>query len=139
MYLDGDLSLASGAVMDYELDTPGTSDEILLPTGQLTLNGQQFSDFNFTPLAGFAPGTYTLIDAGGIAGALGASTSGTIAGRDSTLALEGNDLVVTVVPEPSTLALLGLGLLGLMAWAWRQRCGVIIRACLRFTSHAQKL
>ena len=33
-------------------------------TGQLILSGQQFSDFNFTPLAGFGAGTYDLIDFG---------------------------------------------------------------------------
>ena len=99
--------------MDYELDTPPTSDEVFMPSGLSSLNGQQFSDFNFTPLAGFGPGGYTLIDAGSISGSLGASTSGTIDGYPATLAIQGNDLVLNVVPEPSTLALLAAGTVGL--------------------------
>ena len=62
MCLSGDLSLEAGAVIDFELDTPWTSDEISM-SGNLLLDGQQFSDFNFTPLVGFGPGTYTLIGA----------------------------------------------------------------------------
>ncbi len=46
--LSGSLTLMSSAVMDYELDTPLDSDKVLmLPTGLLTLSGQQFSDFNW--------------------------------------------------------------------------------------------
>ena len=50
--LSGGLTLASGAGMDYVLDTPGTSDEVYMPTGLLTLSDQQFSDFNFTSPGG---------------------------------------------------------------------------------------
>ena len=73
----------------------------------LTLNGQQFSDFNFTWSANFGPGIYALIGFGSSSGSLGANTSGTIDGYPATLAVQGNDLVVNVVPEPSTAALLG--------------------------------
>ena len=62
----------------------------------LVLNGQQFSDFNFTPLDGFGLGTYTLIDAGSISGSLGANTSGMIDGDPATLAVQGNNLVLKV-------------------------------------------
>ena len=65
--------------MDYELDTPSTSDEIDA-CGNLTLNGQQFSDFNFTWSANFGPGNYDLIDFGSSSGSLGTNTSGTIDG-----------------------------------------------------------
>jgi T5SS/PEP-CTERM-associated repeat protein/autotransporter-associated beta strand protein len=33
----------------------------------------------------------------------------------------GNDVVITVVPEPSTLGLLGMGGIGLIAFGWRRR------------------
>ncbi len=115
----GNLILSAGAVMDYELDTPSTSS--MISCGALTLNGQQFSDFNFMPSANFALGSYPLIAFGSTSGSLGNSTSGTIDGFPATLAVEGNDLVVNVVPEPSTAALLATGLFGLIGWKWRQR------------------
>ena len=105
MSLNGSLSLASGAVMDYELDLPDDSDEIYMPAGLMVLSGQQFSDFNFTPLAGFGMGKYTLIDAGSVDGSLGPALDGTIDGLPAILAVEGNDMVLNVVPEPSTLVL----------------------------------
>jgi formylglycine-generating enzyme required for sulfatase activity len=117
LLLSGSLSLLGGAVMDYELDTPLTSDEVLMSGGSLALNGQEFGDFNFTPLAGFGPGTYDLIDAGSITGSLGSGTSGTIGGYQANLAVQGNDVVLNVVPEPSTLVLMAVGavtLLGLL-------------------------
>ena len=84
-----------------------------MPSGPLVLGGQQFADFNFTLMAGFAPGTYNLIDAQSIPlGSLGTSTSGTIDGLPATIAVQGNDVVLTVVPEPGTLTLLGVGAIG---------------------------
>jgi autotransporter-associated beta strand protein len=99
---------ATAMHLDYRLNTTLDGDEVFMPTGLLALAGQQFSDFNFTPLANFAPGTYTLIDAGSIGGSLGQNTSGTIDGYPVSLAVQGNDLVLNVVPEPSTLALLAV-------------------------------
>ena len=57
--------------MDYELDGSFDRRRVSMPSGLLALNGQQFTDFNFTPLAGFGPGTYDLIDFGSIAAAWG--------------------------------------------------------------------
>jgi autotransporter-associated beta strand protein len=131
--LSGSLTLLPGAVMDYELDTPLDSDEVLMPTSRLVLGGQQFSDFNFTPLAGFGPGTYTLIDAGSITGGLGANTTGTIGGFSASLAVQGNDLMLNVVPEPSTLALLvagAVGVVGFVRGKWRS-CGPKAQAILQ--------
>ena len=105
LHLSGNLVLASSASLDYELDTPARSDMLSMLSGNLTFNGQQFSDFNFTWSANFAPGSYTLIGAGSISG-LGSNLSGTIDGLPASLSLQGNDLLVlNVVPEPSTLAL----------------------------------
>ncbi len=119
LILSGSLTLMSGAVMDFQLATPTTSDMVLMPSGSLALNYQLFSDFNFTPLANFAPGEYTLIDAGSISGSLGASSSGTIDGYSATLAIQDNNLVLNVVPEPSTLAMLAGVIAGLMVYIER--------------------
>ena len=112
--LNGDLSVAFGAVLDFELDTPSTSSQILMPTGELILSGQPFSAFDFTPSANFEPGIYPLIDAESISGNLGTHTSGTIDGYPATLTVSNNNLVLTVTPEPSTVVLLAAGTLGLL-------------------------
>ena len=119
--LSGGLTLASGAVMDYVLDTPGTGNEVYMPTGLLTLSDQQFSDFNFTSPGDVERGSYTLIDAGSIHGSLGNSLSGTIDGLPASLAVQGDDLLLTVVPEPSTFVLFGVAAIGLLEYAWRRR------------------
>ncbi len=56
MNVSGSLSLLSGAVMDYALDTPTDSDEVYMPSGPLSLSGQQFADFNFTRLGQLCAG-----------------------------------------------------------------------------------
>ncbi len=121
MKLSGNLTLMSSAVLDYELGSPADSDEVLMPTGLLALNNQQFTDFNFTPLSGFAPGEYTLIDAGSISGSLGSGTSGTIDDYQASIAVQGDNLVLNVVPEPGTLALLASSALSLLAYRLRRR------------------
>ena len=60
--LNGNLSLASGALLDFDLATPRTSDGIFMSSSTLLLSNQQFSDFDFTAKNGFGRGTYTLID-----------------------------------------------------------------------------
>jgi hypothetical protein len=90
-------------------------------SGNSALNLQQFSDFNFAWTTNFAPGSYNLIQVGSVSGNLGANRSGTIDGYPATLALQNNGLVLTVVPEPSTTVLLGVGVLGLLVYAWRGR------------------
>jgi autotransporter-associated beta strand protein len=123
MSVSGNLSVASGAVMDYELDTPSTSDTIAC--GSLTLNQQQFSAFNFTWTANFGPGNYDLIESRSLPiGSLGTTTTGTVDGYPARLAVQNNDLVLTVVPEPSTATLLGACVAVLMGCAWRRRVRV---------------
>ncbi len=132
MSVSGSLSLLSGAKMDYALETPTDSDELYMPSGPLVLSGQQFADFNFTPLAGFGPGTYTLIDTSSVpVGSLGTSTSGTIDGLPANIAIQGDDVVLTVVPEPGTLVLLGVGAVGLVGWGWRRRQNASTRITVR--------
>ncbi len=120
MTINGNLSLASGVTLEYSLDGPSDSDMIVMPSGELFLNNQQFTDFIFLPQSSFGPGQYTLIDDAGISGTLGSNINGTIDGFPSTLALSHGDLVLNVVPEPRTLSLL-LAMIGLTFIAFRGR------------------
>ncbi len=118
--LSGNLVLAAGAAMDFELDGVSTDDEVSMPTGTLTFSGQQFSNFGFTWTAGFGPGTYTLVSAESITG-LGSNLSGSIDGLPASLSVSNNDLLLTVVPEPSGFALFAAAAIGLLGFAWRRR------------------
>ena len=119
LHFSGALVLAPGGDLDYELDLPGTSS--MITCNSLTLGGQNFSNFAFPYTANFAPGTYYLIEANSLpGGSLGTSTSGAIGDYPATLAVEGNNLVLTVVPEPGALALLGVAATILLAWRCRQ-------------------
>jgi fibronectin-binding autotransporter adhesin len=119
--LTGKLTLSAGAILDFDLADISASDRIAMSTYTLYLNGQQFSDFDFAALDGFGSGTYTLIDAGMISGNLASSDlSGAIGGYQATLSKSGNDLVLTVVPEPGTLVLLASALVGLLIYGRRK-------------------
>lgn len=105
----GRLNLEEGSLFTFDLDTPGTSDLVNITAGGLTLDGQEFGDFTFNALAGFGAGTYTLFDSVLTTGTLGANLSGTVGGLDATLSLSGNDVILTVIPEPASLVLMALG------------------------------
>lgn len=123
---DGNLTLAAGSVFNFELGPdsgPGsTYDQIrlfsrfgggMLDVGAGLIN---FSNFNFTPLAGFGPGTYVLFDGGfttTFAGTFGSSLNGTIEGLDATLGQSGSNVLLTVtsaVPEPGQLTLVAVAI-----------------------------
>ena len=85
--------------------------------GNLNLNGDPTLDFT----GYLAPGTYTI-----------ASYGGTLSGQFATLNIPAGDTInygtgsdssiaLSVVPEPSTLALLVAGAIGLLAYVWRRR------------------
>jgi len=90
----------------FNLDTVGASDKIV--SGALTIGSGvlDFNDFSFTTLGGYGVGDYTLFSASSIIGTLGSNLTGTVGGLNGSLAVVGNDVVlsVTAIPEPSTYA-----------------------------------
>ncbi len=118
--LTSNLWLYAGAVLDFDLAQPSASDQIAVASS-LMLNGQQFSDFHFTPEAGFGCGTYTLITSQSVNGTLGGNLSGTIGGYSASLSASGGNLLLTVVPEPSAIALLLASAACLLGYAWRRQ------------------
>jgi len=120
-----DLSAASndsGAYV-FDLGAVGASDKITLTTGTLNVGTLDFADFTFTATTGFGDGTYVLFDAASaITGTIGTAT-GMIGGKSATVSIDNlnNDVLLTVVPEPSTSLLIGSAALGLVALARRRR------------------
>lgn len=111
----GQFVLEDNVVLPFLLGTEG--DRISLQSGQLVIGSGllEFSEFDFSTGAGFAPGTYTLFEtSAAISGSLGNDTSGMVGGFLSTLEIEGTNLVLNVVPEASGLHLLLLSLAGLL-------------------------
>jgi len=98
-------------VFRFDLGSPssaGTTYDQVAVVGALDLAGLSLSHFDFTARAGFGNGTYVLFDAGSLTGGLGTPLTAAVAGADATLALLGNDVVLTVsnyVPEPTSLTL----------------------------------
>jgi fibronectin-binding autotransporter adhesin len=126
--LANSLSLTDGALFTFELGAVGNNDLVSMTGQTLTLNNQEFSDFTFLPETGFGAGAYTLFSAGTIGGTF-APSNGLISfgGTDYNAALNvvGSNLVLNVsvaaIPEPSTLVLGGLGLLGFAGLHLRRR------------------
>jgi fibronectin-binding autotransporter adhesin len=130
------VNLATGAKFVFDLGAVGspgaTSDFVDVTSGTLTLNSQNVTDFTFNQEAGFGVGTYTLIQTaaeGDLLGSLGSTLSETQNGFTETLSEDpAQSLILTVttsaVPEPSTWALMFLGLAGLAGWRHRRFCGI---------------
>jgi autotransporter-associated beta strand protein len=114
----------SGAYL-FDLAAPSASDKIVLTLGTLNIGTMTNADFVFTELAGFTNGTYVLFDASSpIAGSVTSAMDSIIfsGGRTGTLSLDtiNNNVILTVVPEPSAVALLGLGV-AVTLWRARSR------------------
>jgi autotransporter-associated beta strand protein len=123
--LDLEPALAAGSGrLQFELAAPGTSDLLTVSSGTLAIGAELlgFADFDFTTLAGFGPGTYTLFSASTLLGSLGAATTGSLGGFDATLEQSGGTIQLVVVPEPGSLLLAAMAL-AVVAWATGRRGG----------------
>jgi len=111
-----------GATLDLNLGTPSGSD-LLSVSGTATLLSGAY-DLNIRQLVGFGAGQYTILSAttlsetGAVTWNLPSSAFYKYSIKNS-----GNSIVLNVspVPEPSTLALLGVGAVSLAVYARRRR------------------
>lgn len=90
--------------------------QIVITGGSLNIGSGllEFSDFNFTLLSGFGIGEYVLFDADEIVGSLGSSLTGSLGSYTGNLSQVGDEIHLTVVPEPVTASLLA-GFIALLA------------------------
>ena len=120
MSLSGSLVLDSGAQLNFAVGGAGASSELSMTSGPLSFTDLAFGDFSFSTGAGFGPGTYPLINFGSYTGSFGNQT-GVLDGYAASIGISGDNLVLNVVPEPSTLALLAVGGVGAAAAARSRR------------------
>ncbi len=114
------LANSTDTVMQLGGTTPGSGYDQIKVTGQLVLAGSLDVDLinGFQPLVGE---TFDLFN-GSMSGEFGQvnlpALGNGLSWDTSSLNTSGQ---IIVVPEPSTLALLGVGAVGLLTLAWRQR------------------
>ncbi len=105
----------------FNLGSVGSSDKVTLTTGTvnaLNVGTLDTTDFTFTTGVGFGAGTYVLFDANSaIAGSIGTASVDFGGGITGTLSIDNinNDVLLTVVPEPASTLLVGVGLV-LVLW-----------------------
>jgi len=113
LILAGDVSFQDG---ELEIVGKGSSITSVAITGNLSLNGNSTLEVT----GSLAAGTYTI-----------ASYGGTLSGQFTALNIPAGDTIsygtrsdssitLSVVPEPSTFMLLGVGAIGLIAYGWRR-------------------
>jgi len=120
----GTFAVEGGAGQSLVFRIGSVSDRLVFDGGQMVVTGTEelnFSDFEFLLVGGFSGGTYTLIEElDFLFGSMGSNLTGTIDGFEAELFLDGDDLMLTVVPEPATVAAI-LGALALGLAFWRRR------------------
>lgn len=103
-------TLGFGETVDLRFDLGTSSDSVLMSGTVLDLGAGslEFDNFTFTAGSGFGIGTYTLFaDADEILGFFGSNLSGSINGFQGILGLDGDNVILNVIPEPGS-ALLAL-------------------------------
>jgi autotransporter-associated beta strand protein len=125
------LAATNNGALEFELGVIANSDKVTLSNGALSIGTGVlgFLDFMFPTLAGAGAGTYTLfdtntaivgtLDGNNLSGSLANGLTGTIGFADGR-----NDLVLTVVPEPGSAALLIGGIGALAGMRFRRRAGL---------------
>ena len=119
----GGSTAGSTSRLNYEVGA--TADRLLIMAGKLLVNPGG-SLLNITALPGFGPGTYDLMDfPNGQASGLGYLTLVTTSVGGCTLSLQSMPTAELnprgPAPQPSTLALLGVGAIGLLAYRLRRK------------------
>ena len=124
--VNGTFTVGSGSILNYDLSTPGdTSDDQLTVVGDLDFLGGSIT-LNVNKIGGgsLLRGDYLLADATSLSGTLPTTVINAplALGDVASIFVDGtnSDIYLRVVPEPCTLSLIGMSLLGLTA-VWRRR------------------